>query len=313
MQRYIGIDLGGTNIKGALVSETGKILKQRSVPTHTEAGAEAVTKTIAAMICALAEGESVSGVGMGCPGTVDDQEGTVGYACNLGWVHYDVRTALRELTGYSVRLVNDANAAALAEAAVGAAKGAQSAVVVTLGTGVGGGVVLNGKLLTGFTGAASELGHMTIVADGEPCACGQKGCFETYVSATALIRMTREAMAQHPQSALHRIAAENGGVDGRTAFWPGRWAMQQAARWSGSISTILPSASATSLTSSSQRWWRCPEVSLTRERTCWLPYERRSRSGNTVRRTPKNTPASSAAPWAMTPVSSARPCLRRTD
>ena len=188
MQRYIGIDLGGTNIKGALVSETGKILKQRSAPTHAEAGAEAVTKTIAAMICALAEGESVSGVGMGCPGTVDDQEGTVVYACNLGWVHYDVRTALRELTGYSVRLVNDANAAALAEAAVGAAKGAQSAVVVTLGTGVGGGVVLSGKLLTGFTGAASELGHMTIVADGEPCACGQKGCFETYASATALIR-----------------------------------------------------------------------------------------------------------------------------
>ena len=90
--------------------------------------------------------------------------------------------------------------------------------MVTLGTGVGGGVVLSGKLLTGFTGAASELGHMAIVADGEPCACGQKGCFETYASATALIRMTREAMAQHPQSALHRIAAENGGVDGRTAF-----------------------------------------------------------------------------------------------
>ena len=183
MQRYIGIDLGGTNIKGALVSETGKILKQRSVPTHAEEGAEAVAKAIAAMICALAEGESVSGVGMGCPGTVDDREGTVVYACNLGWVHYDVRTALRVLTGYSVRLVNDANAAALAEAAVGAAKGAQSAVVVTLGTGVGGGVVLSGKLLT-----------------------------------TALIRMTREAMARHPQSALHRIAAENGGVDGRTAF-----------------------------------------------------------------------------------------------
>lgn len=127
MQRYIGIDLGGTNIKGALVSETGKILKQRSVPTHAEAGAEAVTKTIAAMICALAEGESVSGVGMGCPGTVDDQEGTVVYACNLGWVHYDVRTALRELTGYSVRLVNDANAAALAEAAVGGRQGAPRA------------------------------------------------------------------------------------------------------------------------------------------------------------------------------------------
>ena len=105
----------------------------------------------------------------------------------------------------------------MAEVVVGAAKGAESAVVVTLGTGVGGGVVINGKLLTGYTGAASELGHMVIVADGEDCACGRKGCFEAYASATALIRMTREAMAKHFESSMHQIAAEQG-VDGRTAF-----------------------------------------------------------------------------------------------
>ena len=115
-----------------------------------------------------------------------------------------------------MRLVNDANAAALAEAVVGAAKGAESAVVVTLGTGVGGGVVIGGKLLTGYTGAASELGHMVIVADGEPCACGRKGCFETYSSATALIRMTNTAMAKYPESAMHPLTAELRAVDDRT-------------------------------------------------------------------------------------------------
>ena len=218
MKYYIGIDLGGTNIKGALVNEQGEIVKQSTCPTHAEQGADAVTETIAQMIHDLAANEAIDGVGLGCPGMVDDKNGNVVYACNLGWVDYDVRTALKELTGCDVRLVNDANAAALAEAIVGAAKGAESAVVVTLGTGVGGGVVIGGKLLTGYTGAASELGHMVIVADGEDCACGRKGCFETYASATALIRMTNTAMAKHPESAMHQIATEQGGVDGRTAF-----------------------------------------------------------------------------------------------
>ena len=217
MKTYIGIDLGGTNIKGALVNEQGEIIRQSTCPTHAEQGVEAVTATIADMIRDLAKGEDIAGVGLGCPGIVDDASGTVVYACNLGWTNYDVRSALRELTGFSVRLVNDANAAALAEVVAGAAKGAESAVVVTLGTGVGGGVVIGGRLLTGYTGAASELGHMTIVADGVPCACGRKGCFETYASATALIRMTDEAMAKHSESVMHKIATEQG-VDGRTAF-----------------------------------------------------------------------------------------------
>ena len=218
MKNYIGIDLGGTNIKGAVVSETGEILRQSSCPTRAEAGAAAVTESIAAMINELAAGQEISGVGMGCPGTVDDAGGTVVYACNLGWMHYDVRAALREKTGFSVRLVNDANAAALAEVKAGCAKGAQSAVVVTLGTGVGGGVVLDGKMLTGYTGAASELGHMVIRAGGEECTCGRRGCFEAYASATALIRETKRAMAAHPESRMHAAAEENGAVDGRTAF-----------------------------------------------------------------------------------------------
>ena len=188
MQRYIGIDLGGTNIKGALVSETGKILKQRSVPTHAEAGAEAVTKTIAAMICALAEGESVSGVGMGCPGTVDDREGTVVYACNLGWVHYDVRTALRELTGYSVRLVNDANAAGFAETWIN--KKIKTAFYLMLSNNIGGAVIIDGAPYSGYHHHSGEVGHICIERNGRQCYCGQRGCVDRYLAATELSDLT---------------------------------------------------------------------------------------------------------------------------
>ena len=216
---YIGIDLGGTNIKGALVNEAGEILREESRPTRAALGAETVCDGIAAVITALAEGtDAIGGVGIGCPGTVDDASGRVVYAPNLGWRAFDLRAAVKERTGFALRLGNDANAAALAETLVGCAKGAQSAVIVTLGTGVGGGVVLGGRLLTGYTGAASEPGHMVIHSGGEKCACGREGCFEAYASATALIRETKRAMAAQPQSLLHTVAEENGTVDGRTAF-----------------------------------------------------------------------------------------------
>ena len=218
---YIGIDLGGTNIKGALVSGTGEVLREESCPTHTERGADAVCDAIAAVIAALSSGmdrASLGGAGLGCPGTVDDGTGRVIYANNLGWTDFDLRAAIRARTGLSLRLGNDANVAALAEALVGCARGAESAVVVTLGTGVGGGVVLDGRMLTGYTGAASELGHMVIRAGGEECTCGRRGCFEAYASATALIRETKRTMAAHPESLMHAAAGENGTVDGRTAF-----------------------------------------------------------------------------------------------
>lgn len=218
---YIGIDLGGTNIKGALVSETGEIAREVSRPTRVELGAGAVCDGIAAVITELSSGvdrTSLGGVGLGCPGTVDDETGRVLYANNLGWKNFDLRAAVKLRTDFDLRIGNDANVAALAEALVGCAKGAQSAVIVTLGTGVGGGVVLDGKMLTGYTGAASELGHMVIRAGGEECTCGRRGCFEAYASATALIRETKRAMAAHPESRMHAAAEENGAVDGRTAF-----------------------------------------------------------------------------------------------
>lgn len=142
------------------------------------------------------------------------------YSNNLGWHDFAMGDYLRAKTGLPVALANDANAAALGEALAGCAKGAESAVIITLGTGVGGGVVLGGKLLTGYTGAAAEPGHMVILdtPDAPRCTCGRPGCLESLASATALIRMTKEAMAAHPESALHGIAAQSGGVNGRTAF-----------------------------------------------------------------------------------------------
>ncbi len=215
---YLGIDLGGTNIKGGVVNEAGEILREASRPTRVERGPEAIADEIAILIRELEEGETFAGVGLGCPGTVDDESGEVVCAFNLNLIHYDMRAALKARTGYEVRLGNDANVAALAEAVLGAGKGAHSVVVLTLGTGVGCGVVIHGRMLTGWTGAASELGHMVIAEDGAPCTCGRKGCFEAYASATALIRMTTEAMARYPESAMHDVARENGTVDGRTAF-----------------------------------------------------------------------------------------------
>lgn len=214
---YLGVDLGGTNIKAALVDAEGNILNESSVPTNLPRQAEAVCDDIAALCTALADGVQVHGIGVGCPGTVDG--GVVRYSNNLNWHDFAMADYLQGKTGLPVRLANDANAAALGEALAGCAKGAESAVIVTLGTGVGGGVVLNGKLLTGYTGAASEPGH-TVICDtpnAPLCTCGRRGCFEAYASATALIRMTRQAMDAHPESALHTVAAD-GTVNGRTAF-----------------------------------------------------------------------------------------------
>lgn len=142
------------------------------------------------------------------------------YSNNLDWHDFAMGDYLTAKTGLSVKLGNDANVAALGEAVAGCAKGAQSAVVVTLGTGVGSGVVLDGKMLTGYTGAASELGHMVIqdVPGAPRCTCGRPGCFESLASATALIRMTKEARRAHPESTLNTLAPAEDDVTGRTAF-----------------------------------------------------------------------------------------------
>ena len=216
----LGVDLGGTNIKVALVDATGNILREGSRPTNLPRPAEAVCDDIAALCREVAGNDPVAGVGIGCPGTVEDATGTVLYSNNLAWSNFAMGPYLQAKLGLPVCLANDANAAAYGEALAGCAKGAHSAVILTLGTGVGGGVVIEGKLLTGYTGAAAELGHMVIrdTEDALLCTCGRRGDLEAYASATALIRRTREAMAAHPESKLWQLAPSLEDVTGRTAF-----------------------------------------------------------------------------------------------
>ena len=215
---YLGVDLGGTNIKAALVSENGEIIKEAAAPTNLPRTAQAVCDDIAALCLQLSAGEPVAGIGVGCPGTVCD--GVVLYSNNLDWHDFAMADYLQAKTGLPVCLGNDANVAALGEALAGCAKGAESAVILTLGTGVGAGVVLGGKLLTGYTGAAAEAGHMVIAdtPDAPLCTCGRRGCLESLASATALIRMTREARRTHPESLLNTLAPTEADVNGRTVF-----------------------------------------------------------------------------------------------
>ena len=205
---YIGIDLGGTFIKGGIVNENGEILVSDKTPTEVEKGDKGVAANIAKLANMLLERQGltvndVEGLGIGSPGMIDSNEGNVVYANNLGWENFRICDELsRLLGGIKVKIGNDANVAALGEVKFGAARNYNSAVMITLGTGVGGGIVIDGKLVEGNMGAGAELGHIVIVKGGEQCSCGRKGCFEAYSSATALIRDTKRAMEAHPDSKM---------------------------------------------------------------------------------------------------------------
>lgn len=219
---YLGIDLGGTNVAAAVVDETGKILGRTSLPTPR--GVEAVADRMAEAACTAADNagipwEQVSSVGVGSPGAIQLETGVVKYWSNLDFEDVPLADLLAARLDKPVLLENDANAAALGEYAAGAGKGSSSMVAITLGTGVGGGAVLGGKLYTGFNYAGMEVGHFVIEHGGRLCTCGRRGCFEAYCSATALIRRTRELMEQNPHSLLWALAAGNlDQVDGRTPF-----------------------------------------------------------------------------------------------
>ena len=219
---YIGIDLGGTFIKGGIVDDLGNLIVSDKTPTEAARGADAVIGNIAALCRSLLAGVNMTegdvvGIGLGVPGTVDSERGEVAYSNNLGWECFEIVGALEKLMGLPVRIGNDANVAALGETKFGAGRAYRSTVMFTLGTGVGGGIVIDGKLFEGNRSAGAELGHSVIVAGGEPCTCGRRGCLEAYASATALIRDTKRAMEAHPDSRMWEIGALDA-VTGKTAF-----------------------------------------------------------------------------------------------
>lgn len=220
---YLGIDLGGTNIAAGIVNEEGRILARKTVPTEACRGEDAVIMRMADAARALTEEvgiplSDIVSVGVGSPGAIDSAAGVVVSACNLPFSNTPLAARLASLLGRPVKLENDANAAAWAEAVAGAARGSKDNVMVTLGTGVGGGIVIGGRLYGGYNGYAGEFGHMIIRDGGETCACGQSGCLEAYASATALIRETRRAAEEDRQSLLWSCAEAEGKFSGKTAF-----------------------------------------------------------------------------------------------
>ena len=215
----IGIDLGGTGIKVAVVDEDGTLAASASTPTRASLGAEQVLDDMAQCVInglnfAGIELEECLGIGIGAPGNCDAEAGTVRNAHNLGWENMPVREMFRSRLDLPLYLANDADCAALGEATYGAAKGCGSALFITLGTGVGGGYILDGKIRSGHRSLGGEVGHMCLVLHGEPCTCGRRGCWEAYASATALTRQALAAAAAHPDSALNAAAAP----DGKTVY-----------------------------------------------------------------------------------------------
>lgn len=218
---YAGIDLGGTFIKCGIVDEEGNILGKEQIPTGKERPYREIAADMARLVKKLAQdgGVVLQGVGIGSPGTIDGERGVIVYSNNIAWRDVPLGRELGKLLDLPVKITNDANAAALGESFCGAGKKFRSLVLVTLGTGVGGGIILDGKLYEGNRSAGAEIGHEVIRLGGERCTCGRRGCLEAYASATALVRQTQRAMIKHPDSAMWEICKGNlENVNGKTAF-----------------------------------------------------------------------------------------------
>ncbi len=219
----IGIDLGGTNIVAGVVDDNHRIVATAKCKTACPRPAEEILGDMARVAREAVEKAGISmadvrGVGVGSPGVCNKDTGIVERAANLGFENVPVSAVLEKMLGKKVLIENDANAAALGEFTAGAAKGAKSCICITLGTGVGGGVILDGEVYAGFNFAGTELGHIVLMVDGEPCSCGRRGCWEAYASATALVRQTRKAMEENKDSKMWEFAPTLEDVDGRTAF-----------------------------------------------------------------------------------------------
>lgn len=220
----LGIDLGGTNIVAGVVDENHKIIATAKRKTNCPRPADEIADDMAvvaleAVANAGLKMDDIDSAGVGSPGAIDPVNGIVTYANNLGFFGVELGKMLKERTGINFYLENDANAAAYGEFIAGAGKGTKDFVMITLGTGVGGGVIIDGKIYAGSNYAGTELGHVVIAMDGEMCSCGRQGCWETYASATALIRQTKQAMIKYPKTIMwDMVNGDINAVSGLTAF-----------------------------------------------------------------------------------------------
>lgn len=219
---YAGIDLGGTNIAVGLV-EDGRIICKDSIKTNSGRGADEIIADMAEMIKTLCEkcGKScddIESIGIGAPGTPDKENGIVSNVHNITDEKLEFRKELGAIFNKPVFIENDARCAALGEMTSGAAKGYKNAIMVTLGTGVGGGIIIDGKLQCGCNYGGGEIGHMTVAMDGEPCKCGERGCYEQYASATALVRIAKREIEKNKDNDMYKKMQEGAEVDGRFIF-----------------------------------------------------------------------------------------------
>ena len=224
MKYYAGIDLGGTKIATGVVDENFRFIASHSVPTGKHRSFEVIVADMASATLTVIEQagrtlDDFDTIGIGVPCSQNPKNGRPAFANNLGWKNVPIVEEFRKHIDKTVRWANDADCAALGEALAGTAKQYGSMLFITLGTGIGGGLILNGKIFTGGDGAGIEPGHSTLILDGFPCTCGRRGCFESYGSITGLIRQTIEAIAADPHTQMREICGNDiTRVNGRTAF-----------------------------------------------------------------------------------------------
>lgn len=221
---FLGIDVGGTNISAGIVNENGELLSKLTTPTMNGRNSEDILDDMAALCMRLCENmkieiKDVKSVGIGLPGLMDKKKGVLKYANNLNFDHINVIKEMKARTGLPIYIENDANCAALGENTCGASKGEKNVIYITLGTGVGAGIIHNGKIFDGAVGNGGEAGHMVIIAEGEECSCGRKGCWEAYASASALRREGRIAAAKYPNCEIYNLVDGNIKlIDAKTVF-----------------------------------------------------------------------------------------------
>lgn len=219
MKRYAGIDIGGTNVKIGIIDENGKVYAKSSIKIADDLSVgNVVEKTSAELLRLIGETKvTISGVGVGIPGLIDSEKGLVVCSGNLDWTNENIVDEFKKFLPSPVKIGNDANVATLGEVLFGVGKNYGNCVMLTIGTGVGSGIVINGKIYAGKASAGAEIGHMIINVGGKPCTCGGFGCLEAYASATALKDETRKAMLDNPNSEMWEIGSPEN-VSGKTAF-----------------------------------------------------------------------------------------------
>lgn len=221
---YIGIDLGGTNIAAGILNKSLKMIVKGSAPTGKDRGYSEIIKDMADLSNKLIEEaglttDQIEYIGIGSPGVCDREKGILLYANNIKFSDVPMAKEMQKYIPLPVLIENDANCAALGESIAGAAKDVSDSITITLGTGIGGGIVIGDSIFAGFNGMAGEIGHTSIILDGEPCTCGRRGCWEAYASATALIRQTRIAAVENPDSEINQLVNGNLNlINAKTAF-----------------------------------------------------------------------------------------------